>query len=447
MEDVINYELSDMDKMGMRKTVKLFIIYELQPTVDLDILSASIKAGVRNATKQLPIMAGKLEVDGSGKAFIVTARESQIEVNIRRFEPTEYKPLSVLAASGFHPNDMNPIQLLPEEPTTKNSVCSLQLSVIEGGLILGFRMNHAAGDWSSIDTFLSLVCQGSKAHQGGLEMPTHTPDLNRAPYNASASQSTLSRAELLEKLQLFHIMDMSQFQPKPPPTSKSGIYRISEPSIQQLKAQCAPFVSPVDYITSYGCISALVWTAVTRARLHLHPEKATSLSRFIHPINVRTRDPEKKTSERYFGNAVIAGQAGPRTARDAAFGGDQGIARAAVLIRESINTISMSSIGHMTSLMKSLSPGEIIGSHADFADMDMMMNSWYSGTAEKYDVGAGTVPVAVRLPSTMAGASMILPNFSRGGTRVFDVLVELAVEEHELLRQDAEFLKYFEVVA
>ncbi|KAJ6120119.1 hypothetical protein N7523_004399 [Penicillium sp. IBT 18751x] len=436
-----------MDKMGIRKSVKLFIVYELQPTVTLDVLCASIKAGVSNATKQLPMMAGNIEVDSSGKAFIVTAPGCPVDVNIRRFEPTEHKSLSVLAASGFHPDDMDAIQLLPEESPATGSVCSLQLSLIEGGLILGFRMNHAAGDWSSIDTFLSLVGQGSKAHQEGVEMPTHTPDLNRAPYNASASEPTLSRAELLEKLPMFHIMDMSQFKTKPPPTSKSGIYRISEPSIQRLKAQCAPFLSPGDYITSYGCISALIWTAVTRIRLDLHPEKATSPSRFIHPINVRTRDPEKKTSDLYFGNAVLASQAGPRTARDVASGGDEGIARTATLIRESVNTITMDSIGHMTSLLKSLSPGEMLGSHADFADMDMIMTSWYSGTAEKYDVGAGAVPVAIRLPSTMAGASIILPNFSRGGTKFFEVLVELAVEEHDLLRQDADFLKYFEIVA
>ncbi|KAJ5315879.1 hypothetical protein N7476_006186 [Penicillium atrosanguineum] len=132
MEDAMKYELSDMDKMGMRKIVKLFIVYELQSAVDLDILIASITAGVRNATKRLPIMTGDLEVDSSGKAYIVAAPGSQVEVNIRRFKPTEHKPLSVLAASGFHPSDMDPVQLLPEEPTAKNPVCSLQLSVIEG---------------------------------------------------------------------------------------------------------------------------------------------------------------------------------------------------------------------------------------------------------------------------------------------------------------------------
>jgi hypothetical protein len=436
MEEAIKYELSDMDKMGIRRTVKLYIVYALQPTVQLDNLIASLLAGVRNATSQLPMMAGVIEVDDSGRAYIATAPGSQIEVNIRRFESMEHN----------NPNDMDSTQLLPEEPRDKKSVCALQLSAMSGYLIIGFRMNHAAGDWSSIDTFLSLVCQSSNAHQEDLKMPTYTPDLNRSPYNASPSD-TLSRIELQEKLRMFYIMELSEFKPKPPPTSKSGIYRISEAEIKQLKAQCTPFLSEVDYITSYDCTSALVWTAITRARLHLHPEKATSLSRFVHPIDVRSRDSENKSSERYFGNAVIAAQGDPVQAQKLISDGDRSLAKTASLIRQSISTIDMSSIGHMTSLMKLLAPGEILGSRADFTDMDVMMSSWYSGTAEKYNIGAGAVPVAVRLPSTMAGASIILPNFSHGGTRVFEVYIELAVEEHELLRKDAEFLKYFEIVA
>ncbi|KAJ5218480.1 uncharacterized protein N7498_000579 [Penicillium cinerascens] len=447
MDDTVKYELSDIDKMGMRKSVKLFVIYELQPAIDLDDLISSIMEGVRNATRQLPFIAGDLQIHDHGKVYIVTHPGSQVEVNIRRFEPTEHKSLSALASDGFNPNHLDPIMMLPEEPTSNNPVCALQLSLIEGGLVLGFSMNHAVGDWFSIDTFLSLVCQSSKAHQEGLEMPTYMPDLNRTPYNTSASGPTISKTELQEKLPMFYIMDMSSFKPKPPPASKSGIYKISETSIQKLKAKCGPFLNGVDYITSYDCISAIIWTAVTRARLHLLPEKATSLSRFIHPIDVRTRDPDNKTSDRYFGNAVIATQAGPLTAEALVSDGVRGLAAAASLIRQSIYSVDMFSIGYMTSLMGSLSPGEIIGSRADFADMDILMTSWYSGTAEKYDIGSAASPVAVRLPPPMARAAMILPNFSRGGRRVFEVLVELAVEDHDLLRKDAEFLEYFDVVA
>lgn len=437
-----------MDKMGILKNVRVFIFYELQPTIDSDKLISSMMEGVRNATRQLPFMAGNFQVDDSGKLCIVTPPGSQVEVNIRRFESTEHKSLSALAKDSFSPNDLDFGQFLPEEPAAKNPVCALQLSLIEGGLILGFRMNHAAGDWVSIDTFLSLVCRSSKAHQEGLKMPTYTPDLNRAPYNTPATDPTISKQDLLERLPMFYVMEKSQFKPKPPPPSQSSIYKISEPSIQQLKAHCAPYLSGVDYITSYDCISALIWASITRVRLHLHPEKTTSPSRFVHPINVRTRDPENKTSERYFGNAVIASQAGPLTAQTLVSDGDRGLATAATLVRQSIYSVNLSSINHMTSLIASLSPTETLGSHADFTDMDMFMNTWYSGSAEKYDIGAAAVPVAFRQHSSMAGACMvILPNFSRGATRVFEVLVHLAVEEHELLRKDAEFLKYFEVVA
>lgn len=432
----------------MTKSVRVFIFYELQPTIDLNKLITSIMEGVKNATGQLPFMAGNFQVQDSGKLCIVTPPGSQVEVNIRQFESTEHKSLSALARDSFSPNDLVLPQLLPEEPepAAKNPVCALQLSLVECGLFLGFRMNHAAGDWS-INTFLSLVCQSSKAHQDGLDMPTYTPDLKRAPYNAPASDPTNSRQALLDRLPMLYVMEKSQCKPKPPTFSQSSIYKISEQSIQQLKAHCAPFLSEVEYITSYDCISALLWTSIKRARLHLHPKKTTSPSRFVNPIDVRTRDLENRSSEQYFGNAVIASQAGPLTAQALISDLYRGLAVAATLIRQSIYSVNLSSISHMTSLMASLFPTETLGSYADFTDMDMFMNSWYSGSAEKYDIGAASVPIAFRPHSSATGACLILPNFSRGTTRVFEVLVQLAVEEHELLRKDAEFLKYFEVVA
>ncbi|GAB1210023.1 hypothetical protein APSETT445_008813 [Aspergillus pseudonomiae] len=165
-------------------------------------------------------------------------------------------------------------------------------------------------------------------------------------------------------------VDFTEFLPEEPTAPK------------QLKARCTPHLTEVDYITSYDCISALTWTSITRARLNLHPEKSSSPSRFVHPIDVRTRDPEKKTSERYFGNAVVGSQAGPITAEALVSDGDRGIAAAATLIRQSINSTSLSTISHMTSLMKSLTPAETLGSRADFNDVDVFMNTWYSGNAE-----------------------------------------------------------------
>ncbi|GAD99058.1 transferase family protein [Paecilomyces variotii No. 5] len=448
MDETRIYELSDLDKMGFMKSVQLVIFYELQPNVDVDRLISSVTEGVKNATHQLPFMAGNFKFDDTSRPYIETSPRSELEVGISRFDDKEQQSLSALAKRSFSPNDIDFAQFLPDEPATGKPVCALQLSLIEGGLVLGFRMNHAAGDWASIDTFMSLVCQSSKAYQEDQKMPTYAPDLNRTPFNTPAPDPTILRKDHLKRLPIFYVMDKSQFKPTQPPPLRCSIYKISEPAIQQLKAQCTPHLSEVDYVSSYDCISALMWKSLTRARLQIHPEKSTSPSRFVHPIDVRSRDPEKKTSKQYFGNAVIGTQAGPLTAEALVSHGDRGLADAATLIRKSVNSVDLSTISHMTSLIASLSPTETLGSTSDFNDMDIFMNSWYSGNAEKYDIGPGSVPVACRPANGMPGSCIvILPKFSRGDRKIYEILVYATDEENEMLKKDAELQKYFEFVA
>ncbi|KAL2815857.1 transferase [Aspergillus cavernicola] len=445
------YELSDLDKAGFTKSVKVVLFYDLA-TADSESVVSSFLEGVRNATRYLPFMAGHLQFTKSGKLCIVTSTDSSVDVNICRFTSTECEPFSALAKDSFSPNELDLTRFLPEEPTANHPVCLVQLSLIHGGLVVGFRVNHAAGDWVSLDTFFSLVCQSSKAHEEGRSMPTYTldgVDLKRVPYNTPAPDPTLSHQDRLAQLPLFHVIQKSQFQFKPPPPTRAGIYRIAEPTIQQLKAQCTPYLDQVEYITSYDCISALIWIALTRARLHLHPDQTNAPSRFVHPINVRSRDPEHKTSPQYFGNAVIGTLAGPIPAHTLIANENRSVAAAASRIRQSIHAVDVSTIGHLTALQASLADSEMLLPNADFADMDLFMNTWYTGSAANYDLGGGTAgPVAFRVQAGMPGAcAMILPNLSGGAsTKVFEVLVQASVLEYELLETDEQFLKYFEHV-
>ncbi|RAL13330.1 uncharacterized protein BO97DRAFT_404861 [Aspergillus homomorphus CBS 101889] len=450
MGEVKSYELADFDKMGFTKSVKIVMFYEAPATVDSKTLILSLQEGIRNTTRQLPFIAGNLQFNESGKLCSVTTPESQVEINVRHFDSTECEPFSVLAEGSFSPKDLDLTRFLPEEPVGKHPVCIIQLSVLEGGLTLGLRLNHAAGDWTSLDTCLSLICQSTKAHLEGVPMPTYTPDLNRAPFNTPAPDPSITRQDQLAKLPLFSVIEKSQFKLNPPPRCQASIYRISEPTIQHLKAQCLPHLTGVEYISSYDCISALIWRTLTRAHIHLHPEKARATTRFVHPIDIRTRDPEHKTSPRYFGNAVIGTLAGPVPAQTLVADSETpcGLAIAASLIRQSTHKVDLSSFGAMTGLLASLSPTETLSPNADFADMDLFMNTWYSGSAERYDLGDGVVPAAVRVHAGMPGnVASILPNFSRGGPRVFDVYVQTAIEEQEVLWRDGEFLRYFEYVA
>ncbi|KAL4866258.1 hypothetical protein BDV12DRAFT_199323 [Aspergillus spectabilis] len=378
------YELADHDKGGFTKSVKAVLFYKLH-NADPETVVSSFEEGVRNATRHLPFMAGHLHFYASGKLCIMASPESSIEVNVRRFTSSECETFSVLARESFSPNNLDLTRFLPQEPTIKQPVSLIQLSLIEGGLALP----------------------------------------------------------------LFHVIEKSKFKFNPPPPTFAGIFRITEPTIQQLKAQCKPYLSEVEYITSYDCISALVWKAFTRARLQVHPDKANASSRFVHHINVRSRDPEHKTSPGYFGNAVIGTLVGPVKANVLAKTDDHALAIAASQIRKSIQAIDVSTISHMTALQASLTDTELLIPNADFADMDLFMNTWYTGTADKYDLGgaAGPGPVAFRLHTGVPGACAgILPNLSSGNTRVFEIFVQAAVPEFEVFSKDLEFLKYFEHV-
>ena len=146
MESTTTYELSDLDKMGIMKSVNLVIFYKLLPNADLDTLLSSWKEGMKNATRQLPFMAGHLQFDDSGRPCIEASPGHELEFEFRRFDTESHQGLSALAKSSFSPNGANLPQFLPDKPTTQKPVCDLRLSLIDGGLVLGVRMNHGAGD-------------------------------------------------------------------------------------------------------------------------------------------------------------------------------------------------------------------------------------------------------------------------------------------------------------
>ncbi|KAJ5573370.1 uncharacterized protein N7459_007797 [Penicillium hispanicum] len=439
-------ELSDLDRVTIPMMVKAFVVYELLPTVDLSSLISSLMEGLDDATRQFPFMAGSVQVDQCGKPYIVTVLGKGVQCIIQHFAPTESPSFSKLAAGSFCPTDMDETQLLPRLKLDEKPVCVLQLNIIDGGLILGFTMHHSAGDWVSMHSFLSLICRSCQARQNGLPMPLYTPDLNKSPYNGQFVDPETTKIGLLKKCPGYYVIDLKEsLAPKPSPPFQTCIYRTTASAIQHLKQQFTP-IKEVEYVTSYDCLSAILWKAITRARVQLRPEKSASQTRLLHPIDLRARDPEGRTSKRYFGNGVIPSQAGPLDVN--VLLSERGLATASSMIRKSINLTSMASLQDLTLLAKTLEPTERLGYHADFHDLDILMNTWFSGRGEDFHIGGGSLPRAFRTHRPITGACcLVLPNFSPGDTRVYEVIVQLEVEQHSLLQMDTEFSKFFELVA
>ncbi|KAJ6021097.1 hypothetical protein N7540_006601 [Penicillium herquei] len=441
MDEETKYELSDIDRITVPMMVRAFLIYKVSSISDLDQLIISINEGVQNATRQMPFMAGMIKYNEKGKPYILTPPGAQVKCHVQCFENTEHKSFSKLASDSFSPVDLDSTKLLPELPVGEKPVCAIQLNTIEGGLILAFTMAHTAGDWESMRVFLSLICQGSKAYQQGHSMPTYTPDLNRSAYNGQ-NKAGISKHDLVKKVTGFYLMEPGSFIPKTPPPFRTAIYKISQSALTDLKAQCTPI--DVEYISSYDSMTALFWVALTRARIQLYPGKIESQSRVGHPIDLRSRDPDNLSSARYFGNAVFPTLADLDAQSLLA---DDGLSIASSSIRKSINEINMDYIKDRTALVASLGPTDVLGYHVDFHDMDVMMNTWFSGNAQDFVIGNNLAPTTFRTQRPITGACfLVLPNVGGAESNDREVFIQLEEREYEIMRLDEQFSRFFQMV-
>lgn len=110
--------------------------------------------------------------------------------------------------------------------------------------------------------------------------------------------------------------------------------------------------------------------------------------------------------------------------------------------------MTISSIKDFTQLIHCLSPDEKLKLDVNYEDMDFLANSWFLGEPKDYDFGAG-VPEAVRpKPNPLKAASCVfLPSFSSSSNRTWELLIQLRAKEHEMLKEDDFFTKYFKPVS
>ena len=298
--------------------------------------------------------------------------------------------------------------------------------------------------------FLGAIHMGSKAYYCGYQLPKFSITLDRKPFNGQPIHRSVSKQELLDQCPKYQVIDLKEALNCRSNTVdladyQMKLYKISEAEIAQLKEQCH-LPDGVKYVTSFDCISAALWKSVTRARVSTAPEKESAHSSLIFTMDLRSRDPEHVTSPSYFGNAVNLIQAGPLDAQSLL--GVEAISIAASSIRRNINGVTISSIKNLTQLIRRLSPNEKLKYDANFEDMDFLVNSWFVGRVEHFDFGAG-LPEAFRpKPNPLRVAfCMFLPSFGNSLKGTQELLIQLRAKEHDMLKEDGFFSKYFKPVS
>lgn len=145
MKGPVRYELSDLDRQAPDTIVKCFTFCKFQETLDLDKLKEALQQGLDNAIEHVPLMAGNICVDQSGKPYIEVVPGTHVKLRVTHYTSNEHRSFTDLAQNSFHPDDLDLAMLLPELPADHIPACGLQLNVIEGGLILACRCTSFCG--------------------------------------------------------------------------------------------------------------------------------------------------------------------------------------------------------------------------------------------------------------------------------------------------------------
>ena len=450
------YLLSDLDMISPNTLVTNFLVYESQINHQFQLISDSLAYGLERAAERLPLLAAKIIFDGAGRPHRRMTPGS-LKLHVREFEDGEHKPYNELDRGSFSPYDFDRLRLLPEgayAATDEKPVCVAQLNLIPGGLVLALGFNHIATDGRGISLATTMICSYTKSHMATSSLPPFSFDFNRKPLSAPLKSLGLSKDQLIKQIENHQIIDTA-------PTSngikhvtqanavsnvpKGLTYRIQGHAVQKLKESCKP-LNGAKYVSSYDSIIGLLWRSVLRIRAELRPHLRTSESRFLHPVDLRSRA-SMEISPNYFGNAVTVVSAGP--VRTADLLGPDGLSCAASSIRSSIEQASVASIATATALGHVLGPTEklVFRPKGGLGEENVMLTTWSFNNTDAYDLGVGP-PSAVRTwAGLVPGFFILFPDCERRqNSRVYDLFVTLPEAEQEMLSKDDEMLRWFQIL-
>ncbi|KAI1396513.1 transferase family-domain-containing protein [Hypoxylon fuscum] len=449
------YTLSDLDMISPNSLVAFYLIYKLEATHDIHIVTETLQQGLKRAAEQLLLLAAKIRFDSSGKPLKRMVPGS-LEAKICTFESWEHKSYDQLAAASFPPDDFDQAQLIPVEiydNTDERPVLLVQLNFIPGGLIFGLGFNHVANDGVSMNLALTLISKCSKAYMERTSELRSSFDYQRAAFAANPAALALPKEQLSAHVRDYRIVEITgtlNDRNVPKPTRalrgvKGLIYRIEGEAVQRLKDSCSP-LGGTEYISTYDCIVGMLWRSVVRVRTELNPHLKTSNSRLLHPVDLRHR-PESGISEKYLGNAVAVANAGPVQVVDLL--GTKGLSLAASSVRHSIENTTLASIGDAIALGTKMASTEnlIFKPGGGLQEANFMLTTWYFMNTAAYDFGIGP-PESVRCsPVLTAGFMLLFPDCRRQkDSRVYDLYITLSEAEHRLLKEDEEFRSWFSIL-
>lgn len=363
-----------------------------------------------------------------------------------------------LATEGFQPVSIPqkvwPVPAMIDEALFEAGAPVLATSLFrygdDSGVGLCICAHHNAVDGAGFADIVRLLAQSTA--NPGLPLsvsPSSVLHRNSRLREAISSELNLSSSKSINELFALHPA-YSRAPPALPtefPQSTSSVLSISMSRVEELKRVIGQHATRVPSTNTAVC--ALVWSAITRARLQRNPSFKNEKVKLMTAVNGRKRINENFSTSfgPYLANVVLYGRSEPSLDDAIAAKGEGSKSLEAICAAidhsQSADCIDADSIAQVYSLASQVDDYRTIFPGWDlFGSRDLCITSW-AGLDVYHDFGGKLgKPGYVRIPYAEAdGVVLVLPRRRVGGQvesadDVVDVNIMLRRDDMEVLKED-----------
>lgn len=418
--------------------------YPTGPSLDVDRLTTVLTEGLAHMAQAFPWTVGKVaqsvDYESHQDIFVIKASPSSTSVIVKDHrQDKRLASFAELESQEFPVDELDETLLTPHtvlprpDSPDRSAVFTVQLNVLDGGIILAISGHHQVLDGTGQEQVCHLLDKACKGAAYTLE-ELQIGNLDRKDIVPLLPDSWQPGVDHL------YLRKSHPAQPSPVVGEGSRLafanIIFSTESLRTLKEDAQAALHS-GFVSSNDALTALIWQTTARARrARLPGSTKTTLGRAINP-------------RRYLGiHKLYPGYISNMAYSDMTLDelSEASLGQVAAMLRAAVDP-ETSNLGQLTRELATLihratdKDSVSITNHLDL-DTDLMISSWVTMRCCDFDFGLGLgKPVAFRRPKHDCVPSLIflLPRQTNG-----DVVVTLCLREDDLghIRQDAGFTRF-----
>lgn len=465
--------LSTLDQQAQRNYAKLLVIFKLDQRIAADDIVQHLKHGLEVALTEYPDFASTLmPVPNSDRKELELrlGADSGVPIRVLRHQGRvidkapncsnlwTYGGYSELTNYHFRVADI-PQELLfiphmkpGDTPTTGLAACSIQLNIIDGGLIVGFCWHHSVCDAHSVNTLLKSWAHHTKASitQGTVGPPEIPPEQSRERWRLDYGRKDAridqlpeyaidSMARAPKTNDSVHFLDYPDIATIPHTIS---VWYFAADKLQTLRNSLSQTISESgSWFTHSEAVSALIWKHLSLARQLGDNTAGGEESLFTTRLDYRARI-TPPFHDKFIGNLNEPNARARVPLQEVCSpSNSQSLATLAQVIRTATGDLDEAAVRTVIGLVDSLpAVTDLTWNYNNFPGADLGVTDMSGLDTYQLDWGGALgQPTCVRSYSRERGIVYVLPQDRNGG---IEVQIQCEKESLERLKSDKAFTQY-----